>query len=479
MIEEKLKVQDQQIEISQHLSFEPRAKQIRYRIETYIFSPVSLQINGENYKASDCLHFFKNFIRLRPPSIDLEEFGNGEKVSRWCTRQLERIENLQTGERADEFAQFTKLFALTYKRSLRIKAHSYFDDSDLSEEEAGHFVELIRKALAIYRDQGDCLREIAQQTGQDCDRFCDEFMSITTLRYLQKLILRVQRNSSKELLIHFWEKENEYRCLNYPESVASESSDKDQILYRWRLLTKYVSSCLFLTIKPHKGPGLLVHTLYGLAAAVSMIFATIIAFAWQGQYGALSANLFVALVIGYIFKDRIKEMLKEHLARWFRKWIPDRRQAILRDERYRVGDCKESFEFFDVRRLPESIQRLRQKAQSVKGIYDWRFESILLYKKELTVRTDPSLFKDTRYGLMDITWLNLRPFLEFVDGVGEPLPVADSPEMQFSEAEKIYHLYLVRRLYTMDSNKQESYKDEVIRVVLTGNGVAKMQPLNV
>lgn len=102
-----------------------------------------------------------------------------------------------------------------------------------------------------------------------------------------------------------------------------------------------------------------------------------------------------------------------------------------------------------------------------------------MYKKELTVRTDPSLFKDTRYGLMDITWLNLRPFLEFVDGVGEPLPVADSPEMQFSEAEKIYHLYLVRRLYTMDSNKQESYKDEVIRVVLTGNGVAKMQPLNV
>ena len=70
-------------------------------------------------------------------------------------------------------------------------------------------------------------------------------------------------------------------------------------------------------------------------------------------------------------------------------------------------------------------------------------------------------------------------YLEFVDGVGEPLPVADGPQMQFSEAEKIYHLYLIRRLYTIASNKQETYRDEVIRVVLTGNGVVKMQTLNI
>ena len=102
------------------------------------------------------------------------------------------------------------------------------------------------------------------------------------------------------------------------------------------------------------------------AAAVSMIFATVIAFAWQGQYGALSANLFIALVIGYIFKDRIKDLLKEQLSKRLKKRIPDRRLEILRDERYHVGDCKESFEFFDVRRLPEPVRRLRQRAQSVK-----------------------------------------------------------------------------------------------------------------
>lgn len=110
--------------------------------------------------------------------------------------------------------------------------------------------------------------------------------------------------------------------------------------------------------------------------------------------------------------------MKEQLSKRFKKWIPDRRLEILRDERYHVGDCKESFEFFDVRRLPEPVRRLRQRAQSVKGIYDWRFESILLYKKELTVKTDPALFRGTRYGLMDTTWFNLMPFLNFITDSG-------------------------------------------------------------
>lgn len=478
MIEEKLKVQGQQLEIQQHLSFEPGAKQIRYRIETYIFSPVSLQINGENYKATDCLRFFKNFIRLRPPSIDLEHFANGSVVSDHLSEALTELEKLPTELALERFLQVNKLFALTYKRSLRLKTHNLYDELDLQDSEARHYVELIQKALDVYRLQAKRLREIGKTIGSECDVFCDEFMSVITLYYLQKMIVRIQRESSKNILLSLWESENRYRKEHHQESFSEQSSQEQQ-LYRWRLLTKYVSSCLFLNIKPHVGPTFLVHSLYGFAAAVSMIFATVIAFAWQGQYGALSANLFIALVIGYIFKDRIKDLLKEQLSKRFKKWIPDRRLEILRDERYHVGDCKESFEFFDVRRLPEPVRRLRQRAQSVKGIYDWRFESILLYKKELTVKTDPALFRDTRYGLMDTTWFNLMPFLNFIDTDEADLPVADDSSMHISQADKIYHLYFVRRLFTLTADKRESVKDEIIRVVLTNKGINSMKTLDI
>ena len=76
-----------------------------------------------------------------------------------------------------------------------------------------------------------------------------------------------------------------------------------------------------------------------------MIFATFVAFFWQGRYGALSNNLFLALVVAYIFKDRIKEIGRERLLSLFREWIPDRRLLIYRGEHLEVGSCHESFRF--------------------------------------------------------------------------------------------------------------------------------------
>ncbi|CDE75684.1 putative uncharacterized protein [Sutterella sp. CAG:521] len=103
----------------------------------------------------------------------------------------------------------------------------------------------------------------------------------------------------------------------------------------------------------------------------------------------------------------------------------------------------------------------------------------MLYKKELTVKTDPALFRDTRYGLMDTTWFNLMPFLNFIDTDEADLPVADDSSMHISQADKIYHLYFVRRLFTLTADKRESVKDEIIRVVLTNKGINSMKTLDI
>ncbi|MEX6223867.1 hypothetical protein AB6F55_02965 [Providencia hangzhouensis] len=89
------------------------------------------------------------------------------------------------------------------------------------------------------------------------------------------------------------------------------------VTYRRNLLKKYINRYLYLEIRHKRGLPLLLHSIYGIAAAISMIFATLIAFLWQGKYGALSANLFLAMVIGYIFKDRLKEIGREQLYRLF------------------------------------------------------------------------------------------------------------------------------------------------------------------
>ena len=88
------------------------------------------------------------------------------------------------------------------------------------------------------------------------------------------------------------------------------------MLYRWSILRKYISRYLFLEVRRRKGHPLLLHSVYAISAAIAMILPLSSLF-WQGRYGALSNNLFLALVIAYIFKDRIKEIGRERLLSLF------------------------------------------------------------------------------------------------------------------------------------------------------------------
>ena len=120
-----------------------------------------------------------------------------------------------------------------------------------------------------------------------------------------------------------------YCRRHFPESIPSPEGNNEDVLYRWSILRKYISRYLFLEVRRRKGHPLLLHSVYAISAAIAMIFATFVAFFWQGRYGALSNNLFLALVIAYIFKDRVKEIGRERLLSLFREWIPDRRLLIV------------------------------------------------------------------------------------------------------------------------------------------------------
>lgn len=46
-----------------------------------------------------------------------------------------------------------------------------------------------------------------------------------------------------------------------------------------------------------------------LAAGLSMVFATVVSFSFQQTYGNFTMPLFIALVVSYMFKDRIKDLM--------------------------------------------------------------------------------------------------------------------------------------------------------------------------
>lgn len=212
----------------------------------------------------------------------------------------------------------------------------------------------------------------------------------------------------------------------------------------------------------------LLQSIYGIAAAVSMIFATVVAFVWQGKYGALSWNLFLALVIAYIFKDRLKDWMRTRLAKLFRRWLPSRRQLIYANDGRRVGVCRESFDFVKRAEVPPEILALRTKAHYVPFAQE-ETETIFLYRKDVELHNEWIHSYENRSSLYDITRIGVMPWTSHIDLQFEELPFVDEDdERAHGPVAKLYHVYLVRRI-RVESPKHERF--EVTRLVLKHDGL--------
>jgi hypothetical protein len=202
-----------------------------------------------------------------------------------------------------------------------------------------------------------------------------------------------------------------------------------------------------------------------------MIFATVIAFAWQGWYGSLSMNLFIAMVIAYIFKDRMKEIFRDWMSRVFRRWIPDRRLVIVKNPSIVVGSCRESFDFKSFGSLSDSVRKLYEQANEFRLVHDQVTDTVFRYKKAVTLRNSKKLestLEAAGYSFLDITRFNIADFLRNIDGKFEELPTLPSEDDQ-SLGEKTYNIHMLR-LVKFGSDLTA----EITRIVVNVDGIKKL-----
>ena len=354
-----------QIEFKERVAFPESADSVRYETETYIFLPPALQVTPEHFTSATLLRSLKNYIRLRAPKLPLTAFEDNAGPFADLDSALKDI-NVRTVNADEDYENAVRRFALTYRQSVKSALETLAQDPDsCTTEDVRRIIGQITGILAAYRSRQTYLVTLGRELGNNhAWAYCDEFMSIITAYYLRNVYLALDFEK-QEIVLTLWESEKQYRLKHYPLSVPGAGADNETLLFRWSVLKKYVSSLLFLEAKVQGGQPMLLHSLYGVAAAVSMLFATIIAFSWQGTYGSLSMNLFWAMVIAYIFKDRIKESLRAWLYKRFQKWIPDRRLQLERGSYRHAGQVEESFRFINAEQVPEAVRKLRERDNAV------------------------------------------------------------------------------------------------------------------
>ena len=205
-----------------------------------------------------------------------------------------------------------------------------------------------------------------------------------------------------------------------------------------------------------------------------MIFATVIAFSFQKKYGNFTMPLFVALVVSYMLKDRIKELMRFYFAHRLGKNYFDRKTKISMGDKV-VGQIKDGVDFISENKVPEEIINRRARTDLLAADNRYAGEKIILYRKWIQLDAE-ILGEYSQYdisGVNEIIRFDLGNFARKMDEHAYELyvPEGDSGYTAI-KGEKIYYVNFLIQL------RHEGNVDyRRFRLMITRDGIREIQNL--
>ncbi|MEM7348218.1 MAG: hypothetical protein AAF485_28645, partial [Chloroflexota bacterium] len=294
-----------------------KAKQTRYKVSTYIFVPQTLGITKENYHTQDFYRDVQNYIRLKTPTLHLRDF------TELSTSPLVTIETLVTTENwannpavNSQIITNFKLLSAILKSSIR--DHFALIELRISEatpESKVHLIihNLVEEFLVESKKITDRFRALygrfnlpnISPESFNAYQFTDESLSllieesaIDMFQIVEAYLKKSDRIDFKQQLNELVKQETKHRRAHGYGSILSKDSDNEAYIFRSSVLKKYAASVLYLSTAVKREGWGLEQILFAIAAGLAMIFATIVAFYFQYQYGNFTFPFFLALVVG-------------------------------------------------------------------------------------------------------------------------------------------------------------------------------------
>jgi hypothetical protein len=485
MIEEQVKIHDKfSLEIK--LGFLAKKPHINeFSVSTWIFIPNSLDINRWNYQKGDFYKDLKANIRLITPVYTLAELADeNEEPYRFLKEAVIQLCKHPSGQTSASYEYHIRMFISIMKSALREEVNFIVGNRDNNLHElTDNFIRNATKAAAIYRD----LKKYVDKPGMKGDLmnyylFGDEFMSNLIEQHAFKLIDNLQRKKRlndeirKALmdLIHF---ELDYKKENGYVYVDKNSKDNNrEVVFRLSLLKKYAENELFLDVRRRREGVWIEQIYFSIAAGISMIFATAVAFSFQRQYGNLTMPFFVALVISYMLKDRLKELARYYLAHRLGRRFFDVKTDISLNEN-NIGWHKEGMDFISERKVPAEVMRIRQRSFILEAENRNNKEQIILYRKLVRLKRDKleQVSPFPTAGMNDIIRFNVSNYIQKMDNPEVPLFIPEEDgSIGIIKGEKMYYINFIMQLKHSGGMRYKRY-----RVVMNRKGIQGIERFEV
>ncbi|MCP5097732.1 MAG: hypothetical protein GY943_19465 [Chloroflexi bacterium] len=487
-----------QIEIK--LDYELHAEEkTKYQIATYFFVPQSLGVTPITYPTEYFYQDVQNHIRLKTPSLNLREFTDGDRSP------LSKIEAivansdwLNDSTYHEQIVIQMKLLSAMLKSALR--EHFILIERRVAEVQASphgktHYLvqnlvdEFINDTARVTRRFRAMLADFNLPNVPDAlftaFMFTDESLSILIeesavemFQIVDEYLKKINREDYKLALSELTAHETKYRKTRGYESILVEGRDNETFLYRASILKKYASSVLFLNIDVQPDGKYWEQVILSLAAGIAMIFATAVAFFFQNHFGNFTLPFFIALVIGYMFKDRIKDLSRIIFIRRLENYVFDRRIIIrTQDGKHRLGVLREKVRFVGESDVPISVLRARNRDRITDISNEGRGESILCYTKEIELQIKnaaelmPGFPEIT--GINDILRFDIRHFLNKMAAPIQERKILKNGTLSTLVCHKVYHVNLIFRYKTKLPVVDKENRH--LRLILNQKGIRRIE----
>jgi len=490
MIDVKVKVHDKfslEFKISFIASQQTGENEKReFSINTWMFVPNSLDINRNTYNKEQFYRDTKSNVRLITPVYSIKGIYTGEGSP--LNKLKAAVNNLSMDAEneglTEDYTFQIKMFSSIFKSAVRDRAYYIIEQKDPGRRIGllDEFITDIKNVLTHYRQ----LRTIIEQSGISEDNrqvfnFGDDFLGNileqNSFRIMRGLEGKEVYDEVKPRLYKFLKEENEYKSgQGYSQFDTSDETNNYLVIMRRGILKKFIESDLYLNTKKSKDGAFAEQFYYGVAAAISMIFATVVAFTAQMRYGNFTMPLFFALVISYVFKDRIKDLMRYYFSTQLgKKYFDNKRELEIQEKP--IGWSKDSFDYVSEKKTPENIINMRRRTPLVEAENKIYNEKILLYKKLVQLSPQEiSAYKGYRFiGVNDITRINLTHFVQKMDNPVMPMYMADEEHgYVLYRGEKVYAMHLIFRC---EGGKDLYYRR--FRLLINREGIKEIKEINV
>lgn len=467
-----------------------REKYKRYELDLFVFSPYQLGMTHEGYGVSRFLRDMRSYTRYTIYSISLKKLADPSCSISPIARVASMLDKTVMAGDIDEQAALYELrvLASVYNRQLR-DTLPMLEEVVRSRAPAAEGVERLKGFLA---DIDMFLQAFRSLRPRFCDTrisdllrqglcWADESISLSTEKTLYKLHdLYCERNDMAEacgILEGRLGGEQQYRMdRGYPTVVTPDDPAANEFfVYRAGVLKKWTEGCMFMTTEHARITGHFTHLMMAAAAGAAMAFAVLAALFAQRWFVEFSIPWVVIIVLAYIGKDRIKEVLRTFFAAYVPKMIADEVDDLIDPAiGTKIGSSRARALFCHPGDLPEAARRLRNFEENVfQNIIPP--ENVIHFHKDISIDRARLMRNHQRLeSLTEIMRLKLDSWLANMDEPVDRLFYMRNGRRMKADAKRVYHVNIIVGI--SEAGKSVAGRSLFrYRLVLTRNGIVRIE----